>query len=131
MPARPGKDCDGCNDQQQDYRIETVEPSLEAGVAIPAFPKFHAHVRQAQAPGPRTNKCVQMETQLRHARYSGRQRYECAHHRQKSADKYRDATVTRKEAFRPIQFVATEQDIRAIFFDQRTASVITDGISNG
>src|SRR5581483_4553792 len=48
-----------------------------------------------------------------------------------TADEDGDAAVAGEEAVSPIEFVAAEQEIGAVLFDQRAAAVVSNGVSHG
>src|SRR5581483_282505 len=83
-----------------DNRVELVEVFAEFA---PVLTEFHTQIGQGQAPGPRSEKCVDVKAAAWHAGNSRGERDKSANDRQEAGDEYGEISPTLKEAVGPIQ----------------------------
>src|SRR5580704_8382177 len=92
----------------------------------PIFAQLHLEPSQREAPGPGTEKGVEMKSSTRHSGNSRRQCDESADYREQSSDEDRQVSPARAEAVGPIQFSPAHKNPATVFFDQGATTVASD-----
>src|SRR5215469_2523961 len=113
-------------DDQQDQRIEAMEPHLQARIGLPLLAQLHADISQGKAPRPRADESVDVELQAIHTRDAGGKRDEGANHREQTCDEYRDCSAAFEEAVGDGELAMAEEDVAAVALDQRAPAEVTD-----
>jgi hypothetical protein len=92
----------------------------------PVFGELHSRIGEAEAPGPRAEECIEVEAEARHARDSRGKRDEGADDGEKASDEDCDLAVFVEEAIGEFEVVFVEQDVTAVFLDERTSAEVSD-----
>src|SRR5450755_3741562 len=127
LPMRPREPNNADNKYDENYGIEFMEILAELA---PVLAQLHTEVCQGKAPGPRSQKSVDMKSNPRHARDACRQCNESSNHRQQSSDEYCQVSPAGEETIRPIEFAVAEKNPATVFFYQWTSTVASDFVGH-
>src|SRR5579884_3417597 len=108
LPVRPQEPHDPDQQQSADNSVELVKVLAHGA---PVLSQLHADICQHEAPGPRTQEGVDVKLTTRHSCDSGGECNKGSNDRQQPSDKDRGLSPARKEAIRPIEFAATQENI--------------------
>src|SRR5579883_1084815 len=81
----PDPQCDGQESDDPNHEVKPVEPCLERLILVPLLAEDLADISEPQAPGERTDECVNDESTQIHSRHTRRKCNERANHRQQAA----------------------------------------------
>ena len=123
LPVCPDEPDDAGEEQHEDDFLEAEEVGLDVH---PVVAKFHSDEGQAETPGPRTEKRVDMKAQARHAGDARRQSDERTHDGQQTRDENGGVAIFAEETVGEVHVVVAEHDVAAIFLNQPTSSEVSD-----
>src|ERR1039458_10187288 len=119
LQVRPHEVSNCEDDHRQNYGVEAMEPHLQARILVPLFAQPHADIRQRKAPGPRSDKRVDMELQAGHARDSCRECDKSADHRQQASDQYGEGASPLEEPVGDAELAMPEENVTRVAAKQR------------
>src|SRR5580693_4068025 len=123
LPVRPREPDYSCRQGNADDGVELVKILAQRA---PVFTQLHPEPGQREAPGPGTEKSIEMKSSAWHAGNSRRQCDESADYREQSCDENRQVSPAREKTVGPIQFSPAHKNPATVFFDQGTTTVASD-----
>src|SRR5581483_955444 len=113
-PMAPDKPDECGHDHDPDHGIELVEILSQF---TPVLSQLHPKPGQSQAPGPRSQECVEMKSSAGHACDPGRQGDKGADHRKQTSHEDGQVSPAGKEAVGPVELAPPHQNPTAVTFD--------------
>src|ERR1019366_6935072 len=104
----------------------SMEPHLQPRIFVPLLAQPHADIGQRKAPGPGSDKRVDVELETGHARDSSRQGDESADHGPQASDQYGEGPSPLEEPVGDTELAMAEENVAAVALHQRAATKVAN-----
>ena len=105
-----------------------MEDGFETRIGVPLVAEFHADVGQGVAPGPGTDKSVDVEANLVHLGNAGGKSDECTDDGEHAADQDGDGAVPCEEVIDAVEIALAEEHVAAVALDHGASAPRADPV---